>query len=250
MKVSIITTSFNSGTTIRRTIESVLTQEYKDIEYIIIDGASTDHTMMIVEEYGNRIACVVSESDAGIYDAMNKGIRLATGDIVGLLNSDDFYTSTDVVGRIVLALTDSSVDGVYGDVHFVRSKDLSRCVRYYSSERFRRSLMRLGFMPAHPSFYVKRSCYEQFGLYKTSYQISADFELLLRFIYVHRICIRYLPFDFVTMRLGGASTQGIRSHLCIIREHLRAFRENEVYTNLFLLSLRYLYKVTEFISIR
>lgn len=246
MKVSIITPSYNSSSTIRDTIESVLSQTYPDIEYIIIDGASTDHTMLVINEYINRIACVISEPDLGLYDAINKGISLATGDIIGILNSDDFYTSPDVVSCIVEALQDPQVDAVYGNVRFVSPAHLSHCVRHYSSRIFRRPLMRLGFMPAHPSFYVKRWCYEQLGVYKPTYRICADFELLLRFIFVNRIRTRYQPMDFVTMRLGGVSTGGFRSHLCIMKEHLQAFRTNGVYTNFFLLSLRYLYKITEF----
>lgn len=247
MKISIITIMYNSAATVRQTIESVLSQDYEDIEYIVVDGASTDHSMLIVEEFTDSIARVICEPDSGIYDAMNKGIRVATGDVIGFLNSDDFYASTDVVSRIVAGFTDSVVDAVYGDVSFVAPTNLSRCVRHYSSSIFCRPLMRIGLMPAHPSFYVKRSCYERLGLYSTSYRVCADFELLLRFIFVNRIRLRYLPFDFVTMRLGGASTQGARSHWCIMREHRRAFRENRVYTNLLLLSLRYLYKITEYL---
>ncbi|RHJ94904.1 glycosyltransferase family 2 protein [Parabacteroides bouchesdurhonensis] len=249
MRVSIITTTYNSGRTIRDTIESVLSQDYPDIEYIIIDGASTDDTLRIVNEYADRISLVISEPDEGIYDAMNKGIRMATGDVVGMLNSDDFFASSDIVSRIASEFTKSSLDAVYGDVRFVSPNDLSRCVRHYSSRVFRRPLMRLGFIPAHPSFYVRRMWYEHLGLYDTSYRICADFELLLRFIYVQRINIRYLPFDFVTMRTGGISTKGLRCHICIMKEHLRACRENKVYTNPLLLSFRYLYKLTEFICV-
>lgn len=248
MRVSLITVTFNSETTIRNTILSVLYQTYPDIEYIIVDGLSEDRTMSIIEEYeppfSGRMKWI-NEKDNGIYDAMNKGIQMATGDIIGILNSDDFFTTNDIIENIVNTF-ENNIDAVYGDVHFVKPNDLNSCVRYYSSKIFTRSLMRLGFMPAHPTFYCRKSCFEKYGLYKTNYKICADFDLLLRFIYVHRVSIKYLPLDMVTMRLGGASTNGIRSHLCIMNEHLRSFKENEINSNRLLLSFRYLYKLTEF----
>ena len=230
MKISLITTTFNSGGTFTNTLESVLNQSYlTDIEYIIVDGASKDNTLDIIRAYEPQFQGRmkwISEPDRGLYDAMNKGICMATGDVVGILNSDDFFTSNDVLEKVAECFADNDVDAVYGDIHFVRSDDLNRCVRYYSSRIFRRGLMRLGFIPAHPSFYCRRECFEKYGCYKTDYKIAADFDLLLRFIYVHRIRIKYLPVDMVTMRLGG--------------------RENGVKTNCFLLSLRYFYKLTEY----
>ena len=223
MKVSIITATYNSAETVRDTIESVLLQNYKDIEYIIIDGGSKDNTLDIVYEYKNKITKVISEPDKGIYDAMNKGIRLATGDVVGILNSDDFYTSSDVITRIVSEFKNSKgIDAVYGDIHFVSSDDLSTCVRYYSSKIFHPNLMRFGFMPAHPSFYVKRECYLKYGAYSLDYKISADFDLLVRFICKHNISLKYISMDFVTMRQGGASTAGIKSKITLNKENIRA----------------------------
>jgi glycosyltransferase involved in cell wall biosynthesis len=179
---------------------------------------------------------------------MNKGIRMATGDIVGILNSDDFFTSNEILQKNANAfLQDTKLDAVYGDVHFVNPDNLNKSVRYYSSKVFKRSLMKLGFMPAHPSFYIRRECFEKYGLYKTDYKIAADFEFLLRVIYKERIKTQYLPIDMVTMRTGGASTSGLESHKRIMKEHLRAFRENGIYTNVVLLSLRYVYKVIEII---
>ena len=190
----------------------------------------------------------ISEPDKGLYDAMNKGIRMATGDIVGILNSDDFFTSNEILQKNANAfLQDTKLDAVYGDVHFVNPDDLKKCVRYYSSKVFKRSLMKLGFMPAHPSFYIRRECFEKYGLYKTDYKIAADFEFLLRVIYKERIKTQYLPIDMVTMRTGGASTSGLESHKRIMKEHLRAFCENGIYTNRILLSLRYVYKIIELI---
>ena len=158
MKVSIITVAYNSGNTLEHTIQSVLTQSYHDIEYIIIDGASSDNSVDIIrrneQDFNGRLVWR-SEKDRGIYDAMNKGIKLATGDVVGILNSDDYFTSNDVIERMVMAFSDD-IDAVYGDVHFVRNCQLDKCVRYYSSKRFSPKWLRFGFMPAHPSFYTKR----------------------------------------------------------------------------------------------
>ena len=249
MKITIITASYNSGLTLRETIESVLSQNYSDLEYIIVDGGSQDDTIEIIKEYELRFKGKlkwISEKDRGLYDAMNKGIRMATGEVVGILNSDDFFTSKDVIEKIVAGFTEDT-DAVYGDIHFVNPDNLQRCVRYYSSKIFKRSLMRMGFIPAHPSFYCRKECFEKFGYYKTDYKIAADFDLLLRFIYVHQIRIKYLPIDMVTMRLGGVSTDGWKSRLVMMNEHLRSFKENGVKTNRFWLSLRYFYKITEYI---
>lgn len=173
---------------------------------------------------------------------------MATGEVIGILNSDDFFTAPDVLEKVARVFeADETVDAVYGDIHFVHPADLTKCVRYYSSRIFSRYLMRLGFMPAHPSLYVRRACYERYGLYKTDYRICGDFELLLRYLFVNRIRTRYLPMDFVTMRTGGLSTSGISARREIMKEHLRAFKENHIYTNALILSLRYVYKVFEFV---
>lgn len=248
MKITVITATYNSGATLRDTLESVLRQSFRDFEHIIVDGGSKDNTLAIVREYepryGGRLRWV-SEPDKGIYDAMNKGIRMATGDVVGILNSDDFYTSNDVLECVAKTMDAPDVDAVYGDIHFVRDGDLSRCVRYYTSRPFHRSWMRFGFMPAHPSFYCRKSIYEKYGAFDLSYKVAADFENLLRLIFVHRIRTRYLHKDFVTMRTGGASTSGLRSHEQIMHDHLRALKQNGIYSNLFFLSLRYPYKIGE-----
>lgn len=250
MKISIVTATYNSGTTLRDTIESVLKQSYDEYEYIIKDGGSIDNTLSIVKEYssrfGNRLK-VVSKPDTGIYDAMNKGLQMASGDVVGILNSDDFFTSDNALKTIADAYEQYGADAVYGDIHFVNDDDLAKCVRYYSSAVFRRSLMRYGMMPAHPSFYCKRSVYEKYGYFDTSYKIAADFESLLRFIYIGNIKTKYIKKDFVTMRTGGASTAGFTSRKLIMKEHLRALKEHGIYSNAFLLSLRYFYKIYELI---
>lgn len=248
MTISIVTATYNSGNTIADTLESVLSQTYKDYEYWIVDGASKDNTMEIVRSYEDKFQGklhYISERDKGIYDAMNKGIARCTGDIVGILNSDDFYTSGNILEQVAEAMADTNIDAIYGDVHYVKAENLKKCVRYYSSRLFSRGWMRFGFMPAHPSFYCRKEVYCRYGAFNLNYKVAADFECLLRLIYTHRISTRYLPLDFVTMRTGGASSSGLTSHRQIMRDHLRALHNNKVRSCAALLSLRYIYKICE-----
>lgn len=247
MKVSIITCTYNSAATIADTIKSVNAQTYPNIEHIIVDGLSKDNTLEIVKEFAGERQIIKSEKDNGIYDAFNKGIRMATGDIIGVLNSDDFFTSDTIIEQVVNAFNEENIDAVYGDIHFVKPDNLNKCVRYYSSKSFRPWMMRMGFMFAHPSFYVKREYYENLGLYKTDYKIAADFELLLRFVVKAKIKCKYLPLDFVTMRTGGASTEGIKSKNIINKECLRACKENNYYSNMLFMLLRLVYKAFELV---
>ena len=252
MKISLITVTYNSDTTLKTTFDSILEQSHINYEYIVVDGASKDNTVALIKEYEPRFKNKIkwiSEPDKGLYDAMNKGIQMATGDIIGILNSDDFFTSNHILQEVSETFEkNKKLDAVYGDVHFVNPDNLEKCIRYYSSKVFKRGLMRLGFMPAHPSFYMRKACFEKYGLYKTDYKIAADFEYLLRVIFKHKIRTQYIPVDMVTMRIGGASTSGLKSHMKIMKEHLKAFRENEIYTNAFLLSLRYFYKIGELVK--
>lgn len=251
MKISIITATFNSAATVKDTFDSVLAQTHKDIEYIVVDGLSKDNTLDIIKEYEPKFEGKmrwISEKDKGLYDAMNKGIAMATGDIVGILNSDDFYTSNDSLSVIAETMKATGVDAVYGDIHFVNEKDLTKCVRYYSSAIFKRSLMRIGLMPAHPSFYCKREIYKKYGAFDTSYKIGADFESLLRYIYINRIKTKYIKKDFVTMRTGGASTEGFGSRKQIMKDHLRAMKSHGIKSNFFVLSMRYPYKIYELMA--
>ena len=250
MRISIITATFNSEETIKDTIESVLRQSYTDFEYIIKDGGSKDNTLNIIHEYAQKLGdrlIIISEPDRGIYDAMNNAMEMASGDMIGILNSDDFYTSDDVLQTIVETIEQNDVDAIYGDIHFVNDDDLTKCVRYYSSSVFRRWMMRFGMMPAHPSFYCKRDVYERLGKFDTSYKIAADFENLLRLIYIGKIKTKYIKKDFVTMRTGGASTAGFASRKLIMKEHLRALKDYGIYSNFFLLSIRYIYKIYELV---
>lgn len=249
MKISVITVTYNSSCTLSDAMMSVLNQTYGDIEYIVVDGASTDGTLDIIQQYEPLFEGRMkwsSAKDHGIYDAMNKGIRLATGDVVGILNSDDYFTSNDVLERMVSTFEDANVDAVYGDIHFIHDGRPDKCVRYYSSKSFRPIWLRFGFMPAHPSFYCRREVFERAGLYKTDYAIGSDYEMMVRLFMVHKIKAKYLPIDFVTMRTGGASTRNVKSRLTLIKDDVRGCRENGVYTNRLMISMKFLYKVFEF----
>ena len=250
MKISIITVSYNSASSIRDTIESVLSQTYTDIEYIVVDGQSTDDTLEIIKEYELKFRGRmrwVSEKDKGMYDAMNKGVRMATGDVVGIINSDDFYHRNDVIAEISKAFEDENVQAIFADVRFVNPDNLDKTVRYYSSKNFSPKRFRFGFMPAHPSFFTYKKNFEIFGYYQTDYKIAADYELLIRFLYTQKLKYKYLHLDVMKMRTGGISTASWRSNLILNKEIVRACKENRIYTNLFILSLKYFVKVFELI---
>lgn len=244
--VSIITVSLNSSRTIRDTINSILNQNHKNIEFILIDGGSTDGTIDLVRSYGERISKFVSEPDTGIYDAINKGIKLATGEIVGILNSDDIFYNEKVIEKVVQSFDDPEVDAVYGDIVFVKPENTDKILRYYSSKHFVPHKFKYGFMPAHPSFYAKRELFERYGLYKIDYKIASDFELLIRFLYIHKIRSKYLEIPFVCMSPGGVSTKSWKSNYLLNKEILRACKENGISTNYFNIYSKYLTKVFEF----
>ena len=253
LQISIITVTYNSAATLRDTIESVLAQTYKEIEYIVVDGDSKDGTVDIIREYEPKFEGRmrwVSEKDRGLYDAMNKGIRMTTGDVVGIINSDDFYHRTDVIAQVAAAFTSNAVEAVYGDIRFVNPDNVDKTVRYYSSKNFSIGRFRYGFMPAHPSFFTYRHFFDKFGYYKTDYKIAADYELLIRFLYVHRLKSMYLPLDFMKMRTGGASTASVKSNILLNKEIVRACRENGIWTCVPLLMLKYIVKVFELVFTR
>ena len=249
MTISIITATYNSASTVRYTFDSILSQTYHDIDYIVVDGGSQDGTVDIIKEYEKRFdgrMRWISEKDNGIYDAMNKGIRMAKGELVGILNSDDFFTSDDVLYTVAENLTED-LDAVYGDIHFVQPDNLNKCVRYYSSRNFRPWAVRFGYMPAHPSFYIRRCIYERYGLYYLEYKIAADFDMIVRLFCKYKIRAKYIEKDFVTMRTGGISTSKISHRILITREDARACRSNGIYSNFLFCSIKYLTKVFEFL---
>ena len=242
MKVSIITVCFNSDRTIEDTIKSIQSQTYSDIEYIVVDGLSKDRTNEVVSKYGDIVSVHVSEKDSGLYDAMNKGIKLATGDIVGVLNSDDVLADDSVIEKIVAGFDDESIDATYSDLIYVSQHDLNKLTRLYSSKVFSKRMMKFGIMLPHPTFYVRKKCYETLGLYKVDYRVAADFELLARFM-SQGIKSRRLPFISVKMREGGISSSGLLWRVHQNFEIVRACRENGIYTNIFFVMLKLPYKL-------
>ncbi len=252
MKISIVTVTYNSSTTLKDTIGSVLRQEFLDYEYLVVDGGSKDSTVEIIKEYEplfkGRMRWI-SEPDKGMYDGINKGIKMATGDVVGIINSDDFYHRTDIFQIVNDAFEKNpGVQAIYGDVRFVHPDDLNKTVRYYSSKRFKPFRFRWGWMPAHPSFFTYKDNFEKFGYYQVDYHIAADFELLTRFMYTNKLPSKYIPVDFMKMRTGGRSTSGIKSNVLLNREIIRACRENGIYTNMPMLFLKYFRKVFELVK--
>jgi glycosyltransferase involved in cell wall biosynthesis len=242
MKVSIITVCFNSEKTIKDTLQSIQSQTYSDIEYIVIDGLSKDRTNDIVKKYSDIVSIHVSEKDSGLYDAMNKGISLASGDIVGILNSDDVLADESVIEKIVDGFDDLSVDAIYSDLIYVSEHNLNKPTRLYSSKVFSKRMIKFGIMLPHPTFYVRKKCYEELGLYKTTYRVAADFELLARFI-SRGIKSKRLPFVSVKMREGGISSSGLLWRIHQNFEIVRACKENGFYTHIFLVMLKLPYKL-------
>ncbi len=248
MKVSIITVCYNSEATIREAIESVLSQTYTDIEYIIVDGASSDSTLSIVDEYQRKIAKVISEEDSGLYDAMNKGVLAATGDVLGILNSDDVYSGNTVISDIVQSFIENQhCDLVFGDVVFVKPNNLDIVVRYYRSRYFKPWKLRFGWMPPHPATFIRKSVYSSLGLYSLDYKISADYDLFVRMLLLRGLKYYRLDKTLVKMRTGGVSSSGLLSNVRLNLEIVRACRRNGVYTNVFFLLGKIPFKLVELI---
>ncbi|MBM3435328.1 MAG: glycosyltransferase [Bacteroidetes bacterium] len=248
MKVSIVTVCYNSAKTIRDTIHSVINQVYPDIEYIIIDGCSNDGTIDIVKSYGNKISAFISEPDNGIYDAMNKGICIATGDIVGILNSDDFYINQHVISNIVNLFKKSNADTLFADLVYVKHKKTDRIVRYYSGSTFNLNAFAWGTYIPFPTFFVKRQLYLKYGMYKTDYVIAADFELVARLLYCGKVSYAYFPEVIVKMRMGGVSTRNYKSYFISNNEILRACANNNINTNIIKIYFKYFKKGLQLLS--
>ena len=210
MKISIITVCYNSECTIESTLKSVANQSYSDIEHVIIDGASKDGTLDIISRF-NSVSVLVSEPDKGIYDAMNKGFSLATGDVIGTLNADDFYIDESVLSDVAIIFSDNSVDACFADLVYVKQDDTDDIVRYWKSEAYKPGLFKSGWMPAHPTFFVRKSVYEKLGVFDLNYKIAADFELLFRLIEKNEIRTAYLPRVVIKMRLGGTTNKSLNN---------------------------------------
>ena len=252
IKISIITVTYNSAATVRDTIESVLRQDYKNYEYFVVDGGSKDNTVDIIKEYEPKFEGRmrwVSEKDKGMYDGINKGIRMATGDVVGIINSDDFYHRTDIFDVIAKAFEENKdIQAIYGDVRFVNPDNLEKTVRYYSSKHWRPWRFRFGFMPAHPTFFTNKENFEKYGYYQYDYHIAADYELLIRHLYTNKVSAKYIPVDFMKMRTGGRSTNGLKANILLNKEIVRACKENGIWTCMPVLFLKYFIKVFELIK--
>jgi len=247
VKISVITVCYNSESTIRATIESVLSQSYSEIEYVIVDGGSTDATMRIISEYGNRISVVISEPDNGIYDAMNKGIKLATGGVIGILNSDDFFADAATISEVAHTFeNDPEIDGIYGDLIYVQRNNIEKKVRDYSSSSFSRWKIRFGLMLPHPTLYLRRDVFSRVGFYKLDYRVAADFEFITRLV-ENGVLLKRLPRIMVKMRDGGISSTGFWWRFHQNLEIVRACRENGIRTNILLVLTKTPFKLLSYL---
>jgi glycosyltransferase len=246
MKISIITIAYNSGHSIADAIQSVLSQTYPDIEYVIVDGKSKDNTVEVVKSFGNRISKFVSEPDKGIYDALNKGIRMATGEVIGFMHSDDLFASNDVIEKVAALFAKNNVDSIYGDLEYVYKNDTNKVLRYWKSGDFSIRKLKMGWMPPHPTFYVKKAVYDKYGLFNTNFRIAADYDTILRFLGKHRISTMYLPEVMVKMRVGGASNRSLKNIIKKTKEDMQAIQDNQ-FGSLFTLAFKNLRKLTQFV---
>lgn len=228
LKISLITVAYNSAKTIKDSLNSVADQIYPHIEHIVVDGASSDGTLELVRNHHNPNIRLVSEPDSGIYDALNKGIRRATGDVVGFMHSDDLFADAAALQRVAAAFADPLIDAVYGDLQYVRRDNRDQVVRYWQSGAFSRNRLGWGWMPPHPTFYVRRSVYERLGMFDTSYRIAADYDCMLRFLGAGGIRVAYIPHVLVKMRLGGESNRSLKNILQKSKEDFRALTSNHV----------------------
>lgn len=247
MRISIITATYNSEKTLLDTLLSLECQTYPDIEYIIVDGASKDNTLELIKSNCSKVSKIICESDKGIYDALNKGINAATGDVIGFLHSDDLLAYDGAIADIAKTFEATSCDAVYGDLEYVSQNDTAKRVRLWKSGVFSRTKMLLGWMPPHPSFYMKRSCYTEFGNFSLDYRISADYDSLLRYILKQRIEIAYLPKVLVKMRVGGISNRSLSSMANKSIEDIRVMKKNGIIWPL-ALAYKNLSKLPQFIK--
>ena len=233
MKVSIITVTFNSISVINDCLDSISSQEYDNIQHILIDGASTDGTLSILESKNSQINILISKPDNGIYDAMNKGIKIATGDIIGFLNSDDFYPNNKVISKVVKEFEkDSFLDACYSDLIYVDQFNISKTIRYVKSSKFQEGLFSKGWCPPHPTFFVRRSVYKKFGNFDLSYRFASDVDLMMRFLEKYKIKSKYIPEVWVKMRMGGVTNKNLKNIWLQNKEIIHSFNKNNLSVNL------------------
>ena len=247
LKISIITITYNSAQTVEQTIQSVLNQSYKNVEYIVVDGESTDETLSIIEKYKNKISNVISEKDNGLYDALNKGIALATGDVIGILHSDDFFIDNNVLQHYANLFTTTNADAVYSDLYYVDKTNTNNITRKWKSGNYKPNSFLFGWMPPHPTFFVKRELYKKYGNFNLQLTTAADYELMLRFIHKQKINLAYLPRYSIKMRVGGKSNITIKSRLNANIEDRKAWDINKLTPYFFTLFLKPLRKVLQFL---
>lgn len=228
MKITIITAVYNRETTIRQALESVASQAYANVEHMVVDGASTDDTLSIIDSHLTEKMRIISEPDKGIYDALNKGISAASGDIVGLMHSDDFFAHDDVLAKVAACFERTGVDAVYGDLDYVSARNAHHIVRHWRSGDYQRQSLKWGWMPPHPTLFVRRKVFELFGDYDTSYQIAADYDAMLRWLWKGRVQAAYIPEVLVKMRVGGESNRSLERIFRKSKEDYRALRTNGV----------------------
>ncbi len=240
MKISIITVTYNSAKFLEDCILSVINQNYNNIEYIIIDGGSNDNTLKIIDKHKKHINFTISEPDNGIYDAINKGIKIASGDIIGLLNSDDKFTNVNVLSSVVENFKFYNCEIIFGNITFINCNN--KIIRHYNSKYFRPFLFRFGFQPAHPTFYTYRKNFIKYGNYDSSFKIAGDFELMLRFLHIYKLTHVFVDINFVTMRLGGASNKNILNKIILNHEILKSLKFHDIYTNYLFIYSKYLIK--------
>ncbi|MEM6804300.1 MAG: glycosyltransferase family 2 protein [Bacteroidota bacterium] len=248
MKVSIVSVCYNAEKYIKDCLESVSMQDYEDIEHIVVDGASKDGTLEIIKKHGAHISKLVSESDKGLYDAMNKGIALTSGAIIGMLNADDLYPNPGVISRIVKAFKNSETMMSFGDLVYVNEGNLDKVVRYYQAHNYQDNWWSRGMMPPHPTFFVRKELYDRYGTFDTSFEICADFDLMLRLFHKEKLAYSYIPETLVKMRTGGSSTQGLKSTLTINQEMLRSCKMHGVNTHYGKIYSKYFSKVFQLIN--
>lgn len=246
MKVSIITATYNSEAFLEQTILSVLQQTYQNIEYIIIDGGSSDCTTDIINRYKNKISHFISEKDEGIYHALNKGIALATGDIIGFLHSDDFYTSTSAISHLVNKIQIKDADGVYANLYFVDRNNPNKITRKWNSGDYSPNSFMYGWMPPHPTLFLKKHVYLKFGSFNLDFKTSADYELMLRFIHKHQIKLTYLNEFIIKMRIGGQSTASVNNRVKANIEDRKAWEVNDLKPKFYTLWLKPIRKIKQF----
>ncbi|MBP7808336.1 MAG: glycosyltransferase [Bacteroidia bacterium] len=246
MKISIITVTYNSASTIEQTIQSVLNQSYTNIEYIIIDGVSTDGTLDILNRYKSQLHKIVSEKDKGIYDALNKGIDLATGDVIGILHSDDFYMNSNVIENVANSFNQNQCDALYANLYYVDKDDTNRIKRKWDSGNYSEGAFLNGWMPPHPTFFVKKEIYNKYGKFDLQFTSAADYELMLRFIHKNKIKLAYLNEFIVKMRVGGKSNVTVKNRVTANFEDRKAWEVNGLKPRFYTLYLKPFRKIFQF----